>query len=604
MLGDKHVPEEYLLASERQRLELLRGLMDTDGSVILGSGTPRCEFTSTRRVLADAVLFLARSLGWKATLREGLAKLNGRVIGPKYRVSWNAYRDRTPFGLGRKTQRLAVRPSRPARSATVQVVGVRRVGAVPTRCIQVAAEDGLYLAGDGLVTTHNSTLAGGIALYLTGADGEPGAQVVAAAASKLQAGFVFNPIKSLAERAPDLRGRFRPLTGRILHPASGSEFTVVSSVADTQHGANIHGAIIDELHVHKKRDLVDAIETGTGARRQPLTVILTTPDDGKPNTVYAGRRRLVEQLARGVLKDPASYGVVFGLPDRADPLRPSNWAKANPGYPISPTHDFMQSAATKARTGPVELALFKRLHAGQRTRQTTTYLDLKRWVANRVPGPVRATDLARFEGRQAFGGLDLGSVSDLTALCWLIPDGDGYQAAWRFWCPEDALPGLDGRTAGAASKAWVPGGWLATTPGNVTDYDFIEAQIEADAAVLAVESIGMDMWNGTQLANDLQADGLPVMKVRQGFATMSPALKEAKRRMLLGELRHDGNPVMEWCVDNLAVAVDPAGNVKPDKASSADKIDGVAALCNAFSEAMSTDRLASSYREDRGLMVI
>lgn len=449
-----------------------------------------------------------------------------------------------------------------------------------------------------------TTLAGGIALYLTGADGEPGAQVVAAAASKLQAGFVFNPIKSLAERAPDLRGRFRPLTGRILHPASGSEFTVVSSVADTQHGANIHGAIIDELHVHKKRDLVDAIETGTGARRQPLTVILTTPDDGKPNTVYAGRRRLVEQLARGVLKDPASYGVVFGLPDRADPLRPSNWAKANPGYPISPTHDFMQSAATKARTGPVELALFKRLHAGQRTRQTTTYLDLKRWVANRVPGPVRATDLARFEGRQAFGGLDLGSVSDLTALCWLIPDGDGYQAAWRFWCPEDALPGLDGRTAGAASKAWVPGGWLATTPGNVTDYDFIEAQIEADAAVLAVESIGMDMWNGTQLANDLQADGLPVMKVRQGFATMSPALKEAKRRMLLGELRHDGNPVMEWCVDNLAVAVDPAGNVKPDKASSADKIDGVAALCNAFSEAMSTDRLASSYREDRGLMVI
>lgn len=449
-----------------------------------------------------------------------------------------------------------------------------------------------------------STIAGGVALYLTGADGEQGAQVVAAASTKGQAGFVFDPIKRLVEKSPSLRGRFRPLTGKILHPASGSNFSVVSSVGDTQHGANIHGAIIDELHVHKKRDLVDAIETGTGARDQPLVLIITTSDDGKPNTIYASKRRLIEQLSRGVLKNPATYGVVFGLDEKADPLQPANWPKANPGYPISPTHDFLVSAAAKARTGPVELALFKRLHAGQRTRQTTTYLDLKKWNSNKVAGPLRPLDIDSLQGRQAFGGLDLGSVSDLTALCWLLPDeDDGYYALWRFWCPEDALPSLDARTAEEASKTWLKQGWLTTTPGNVTDYGFIEAQILADAEILAVSSIGLDMWNATQLANDLTEDGLPIVKVRQGFATMSPALKEAKRRMLLRQLRHDGNPVMQWCVDNLAVATDPAGNVKPDKANSADKIDGVSALCNAITEAMS-GHVPSSYDENHGLMVV
>lgn len=447
-----------------------------------------------------------------------------------------------------------------------------------------------------------STLAGGIALYLTGADGEQGAQVVAAASTKTQAGFVFNPIKQLAKKSPALRGRFRPLTGKILHPASGSEFLVVSAVADTQHGANIHGAIIDELHVHKQRDLVDAIETGTGARQQPLIVILTTPDDGKPNTIYAAKRRLVEQLARGALKDSSTYGVVFGLPEKANALNPANWPKANPGYPISPTHDYLSTAATKAKSSPVDLANFKRLHAGMRTRQTTTYLELGKWDSNKLVGPRSLP--AMFEGRTAFGGLDLGSVSDLTALCWLLPEDGGYRALWRFWAPEDSLEDLDKRTAGAASKDWVKAGWLETTPGNVTDYDWIKAAVMADAEVLDVESIGMDMWNGTQLANDLMDEGLPLVKVRQGFITMNPAMQEIKRRMLKRELRHDGNPVMRWCIDNLSVAIDPAGNVKPDKAKSADKIDGVSALANAISEALATDREHDTYGDNRGLLVV
>lgn len=437
-----------------------------------------------------------------------------------------------------------------------------------------------------------STLSGGIALYLTGADGEAGAQVVAAASTKDQAGFVFAPIKSLVEKAPGLKGRFIPRTGKILHPKSGSYFGVISSAADAQHGANLHGAIIDELHIHKTPDLVDTLETGTGSRDQPLVVMITTADDGRPNTVYARKRKYVEQLTRGVFKDPSTFGVVFAIPQTADPLKPANWPKSNPGYPISPTRAYLEGAAKKAKNSPAELAAFKRLHTGQRTKQTTAYLDLKDWDRN---AGARLYE-ANLIGREAYGGLDLGSVSDLTALCWLFPFDDGrpgYDAIWRFWTPEENLEALDKRTADNAT-VWVKDGWLTLTPGNVTDYDYIKEQVLEDMGTFEVETVGLDMWNATHLANQLLDEEVPLVEVRQGFKTMSPAMKEIKRLTLLGKrgdtrLHHGGNPVMRWMVDNLAIGLDPAGNVKPDKKNSGDKIDGISALANAISEAISAD---------------
>lgn len=439
-----------------------------------------------------------------------------------------------------------------------------------------------------------STLSGGIAVYLTGADGEPGAEVVAAASTKDQAGFVFAPIKTLVEKSPALKGRFIPRTGKILHPKSGSYMQVISSAADAQHGANLHGAIIDELHIHKTPDLVETLETGTGSRDQPLVVMITTADDGKPNTIYARKRKYAEQLARGLFQDASFYGVVFAIPDGADPLKPANWAKANPGYPISPTHSYLESMAKRAKNSPAELASFKRLHTGQRTKQTTAYIDLKAWDRNK--GTVLNED--DLQGRTAYGGLDLGSVSDITALCWLFPYTDGrvgYDAIWRFWAPEDTLDQLDKRTAGGAST-WVRDGWLTLTPGNVTDYDFIQQQVLADMDAFDVETVGFDKWNATQLANTLLDEGVPLVETRQGYRTMSPAMKEIQRLVLMGKrtdvrLHHGGNPVMRWMTDNLAVAMDPAGNVKPDKANASDKIDGWSALANAMFEATADEHV-------------
>lgn len=427
--------------------------------------------------------------------------------------------------------------------------------------------------------------ASGTAIYLTGADHEPGAQVVCAATNKDQAKFAFDPMKQTVRGSPALKKTFDAFQSKIIHKASGSVFEPVANVGDAQHGRDLHGGILDEVHLHKTNDLIEAIETGTGSRIQPLILFITTADAGKRHTPYDEKRSRIEKLARGTLKDSTTYGVIFAAEKTDDPFIESTWRKANPGYGVSPTKRFMASAANKAKDSPAELASFQRLHLGLRTKQQFRFLDMDAWDAN-----ASIVDISRLKGRECFGGLDLGSTSDLTAVCWVFPDGDAFDVLLRCWTPEAALEHLDSRTAGAAS-GWVKQGWLSITPGNVTDYDFIKHQIRRDRDEFIVSEIAYDRWNATQLVNDLMNEDAPMLTMGQGFASMSAPTKDLQRMVLTGTpdhpiIRHGGNPALRWMVDNFAVAMDPAGNVKPDKANAGDKIDGVVALIMALSRAV------------------
>lgn len=435
-----------------------------------------------------------------------------------------------------------------------------------------------------------STTLGGIAVYMTAADGESGAEVIAAATTTDQAGFVFAPVKALVENAPALKAHLRAYARKIVHPASASYFQAISSVADAQHGANIHCAVIDELHVHKSADMVETLETGTGSRDQPLVATITTADDGRPGTIYARKRKRVEQLAGRVITDATVFGVVWAADPDDDPFAEETWRKANPGFGISPTRAFLAKEAAKAKDSPADLAKFLRLHLGLRTKQATRYLELGPWDAS-----AGMVDEAKLVGRACHGGLDLASVSDITALCWDFGDGDRHELLWRFWLPEDRLPDLSKRTAGEAN-VWVRNGLLSTTPGNVIDNDFIVATVLKDAAKFDVRTIGFDRWGATDVVRRLGDEGLTCVPVGQGFASTSAPLKEILRLVLSGRYVHGGNPVMRWMVDNLAVRMDPAGNVKPDKDRASDKIDGVAAAVVAMKEYMDAEAA-----EDAGL---
>jgi len=444
-----------------------------------------------------------------------------------------------------------------------------------------------------------TTVLSGLLLVLAFADGEAGAQVLAVAGSEKQARHCFDPAAQLARSSPQLKAAgVRALQSRIIQQTTGSYFAVAASVGDLLHGANIHAAGIDELHIHKTSDVVDAVESGTGARTQPLVLTITTADDGRPETVYAHKRDYIERLARGVVKQPSVYGVVFAADEGDDPFAEETMMKANPGYGVSPTRAFLADEASKAQQNPVNLARYLRLHLGIRTKQESKYFELPVWDRN-----ASIVDETKLRKKHAFGGLDLASTSDLTALCWLFPDGrEGYDAIWRFWTPEANLRKLDDRTAGAASS-WARLGYLRVTPGEVTDYAYVKAQIVKDLATFKVVELAYDPWNASQLVTDLQSEGAPMVTVRQGYASLSPPTKQLSRLLLQGTaerplMRHGANPVMRWMVDNVAIAQDPAGNVKPDRARSGDKIDGVAALVTALSRAMVTGKPRRSAYED------
>jgi phage terminase large subunit-like protein len=430
-----------------------------------------------------------------------------------------------------------------------------------------------------------TTLSGGIALYLVSADGEQGAEVYALAAGKDQARRTFDPVKQIAQKSPDLKPYIHTVSDRIIHGRSSSYFQVASSLADLIHGSNIHGAIVDELHVHRRPDLLEAVETGTGSRQQPLIAIITTADDGRTQSIYARKRQMIEQLAERVITDETTYGVIWCAGENDDPFVEGTWRKANPGYGTSPTSSYLKRAAKKAENSPADLASFQRLHLGIRAKARGAYISLKVWDRN-----ASVVDEGKLTGRWAFGGLDLASTSDLTALAWVFPDGGAVDVLWRIWVPEASISSLDKRSAGAASL-WVRQGKLLTTPGEVTDYDFIRRQINTDLDAFRVESIAYDPWNSTQLVTNLLADGAPMEKMRQGFASMSSPTKSLQRLCTQGTaehpvVRHGGNPVARWAIYNLAVVSDPAGNVKPDRDKSLDKIDPAVALIMALAGAI------------------
>lgn len=581
VLGNKHVPDVYLTASAEQRMALLQGLMDTDGSADAGRKIPRVEFSSTNPRLADAVLFLARSLGWKATSKESRAVLNGRDVGPRWRVAWTAHQDRPPFRLTRKVQRLSWPTGQSTRSGTNTIVSVERVPTVPTRCIQVAHPSGQFLAGPGLIPTHNSTISSGISLVLLLADGEPGAEVYAAAGSMAQAGRVFDDAKTMVSTAKAAARRCEVLASVIRVPKTGSIFRALSRVAETAHGLNVHGAVIDEVHTLRlRRALVEAIETGTGARDQPLVVFITTADEDEEGTIYDEKHTRTVRVASGVVRDPSHYGVIWRADADDDPFADATLAKANPGAGRSPTWAYLRKEAEKARTTPSYFPTYCRLHLNLRKRDATRWLDLDRWAVADRSIVVRE----HLAGRRAWGGLDLSAVSDLTAWCVIAESqqpGKQLEMLWRFWLPEGRVDELE-RQLQVPLRTWARQGWLSLTDGDVIDYTAVQAAVLADCRLVDMQRVSYDRMFAGQLVQQLdeQLHGVDVLPVNQTFLGLSPACKELERLLGAGTVATGGNPVARWHAGCVEVKRDDNDNirpVKPNRQKSLNRIDGIQA---------------------------
>lgn len=429
-----------------------------------------------------------------------------------------------------------------------------------------------------------STLSSGIGLVLLLADREIGAEVYAAAGSLPQAERVFDDAKRMALTSRAVRGRVEVLRGLIRVPRTGGVFRALSKIAETAHGLNVSGAIVDEVHVHKRRDLIDAIETGTGARDQPLVIFITTADEGIEGSIYDEKHTYTRRCADNVVFDPGHYGVIWAAEEGDDPYAEATWRKANPGLGASPSLAYMRREANKARSTPSYFPTFCRLSLNRRMRSSSRWLPLTLWDENNG-----AVDDQAFRYRRAWGGVDLSAVSDLSAWVLAVESrkpGVELELISRFWLPEERIDELEAQLQ-VPLRQWADDGLLMLTEGDAIDYGAIEKQIIADCRRLDVQRISYDRMFAGQLVQRVESKtrGVDLVPIAQTYLGMSPGSKELERLLREGRLHHGGNPILRWNASVVEVYRDGNDNmrpVKPDRGKSSARIDGIAATVMAL----------------------
>jgi phage terminase large subunit-like protein len=593
VLGNKHIPPIYLRASREQRLSLLQGIMDTDGSVTLGG---KCEITLCSKPLIDGVQELLHSLGYKCVIRESAAKLNGKEVGRRWRIGFQAYLDQPIFRLQRKAERLCDRPSKGIRSFSRAIIGCESVPSVPVKCITVDAESHLFLAGKSLILSANSgksPLCAGLGMYGLMADGEARAEIYAGAAKKEQAMILFRDAVAMAELSPELSTRLIK-SGRgeeawnLAYPETGSYFRPVSS-DDKKSGNRPHFALLDEIHEHKNSTVIEMMRAGTKGRRQALIFMITNAGHDRTSVCW-NYHDYATKIASGQLEDDSFFSYVCALDENEDPFIDENcWIKVNPSLGVTIQRQYIEEQVTQARGMPSKESVVRRLNFCQWVGAESPWISSDVWFDTRENYPPE-----QLYGRRCFGGLDLSSTQDLTALILLFePTNDDPN--WRllpyFWLP--AL-GLDekGRRDGVDYLTWVRQGHLETTPGAAIDKAFVLKRLAEIAADYDLQSVGYDRWRIEDLKNMADNDGIDIdfQPFGQGFKDMAPAVDEFETRLLARQLKHDGNPVMTWCAANAVVATDPAGNRKPTKQKSTGRIDGVVAAVMAVGQTLGADK--------------
>lgn len=445
-----------------------------------------------------------------------------------------------------------------------------------------------------------TTWIAGIGLYLFVGDGEAGAEVFTAATKLSQAKLIHVESEMMVRQSKELSKHITIQRNNLFIDGTSCKYVPLGADAKTEDGLNPHGALIDELHAHPSRELYDVIDSATGAREQPLMLMITTAGFGGLETICRVEDEYVKGILEETLEDDKYFGVIYQL-DEAEKLGDdfedsdeksdnwqdeSTWIKANPNLGVSVNIEKLREAATKAKQDPSALDNFLTKHLDMWVKGARKWMPLKQW--KKCAAKYTFDDLKTADA--VFAGLDLASVSDLCSLVIVANMPDGKKRIWgKHYLPEDKALSTENKNA-ALYKRWADAGWLTLTEGNVTDYDYIERDIHAMMSCLPIQEVAFDKYNATQIVNNLQAEDVPMVEFRQGFLSMSPAMKQLEIDILTGKLQHPNDPVINWAISNVVMIRDAAGNQKPDKEKSIGKIDPVVAMImatgrsNAFAE--------------------
>jgi phage terminase large subunit-like protein len=426
-----------------------------------------------------------------------------------------------------------------------------------------------------------STWAAAVLLLLLAADGEPGAQVYSAATTGEQAREVFDVARNMADREPEFKARFGVDVGKhditIASTASGAK--PLNAEGSTLDGLNIHAAVVDELHAHKTRALFDVLDSATGARSQPMIIMITTAGSDRSGICYEQRDYTIKVLNRTLI-DETWFGMIFTL-DEGDAWHdPAVWRKSNPNLGVSVKVDDLEAACRKALATPSAQGNFLTKRMNVWVNADSAWMDMQAWD--------RCADLSltvdKVKHLPCVAANDLASKVDVAANVKIFRDeaADLYYLIPTFWLPERAVE--QGRNS--QYDGWRRGKHLRVTEGEVIDFDQIEDQIRIDQATLDMTECACDPWQATQLIGHMLEEGAPMVEYRQTVQTMSEPMKAFEALVLQGKIIHNGNPMMTWMVSNVVCHRDVKDNIYPRKERDENKIDGAVAAIMAIGRAI------------------
>lgn len=425
----------------------------------------------------------------------------------------------------------------------------------------------------------------GLALYMLCADGETRSKVYSAAKTREQAAMVYEPAAIMARSNPALAKRLvvTKSSKKIDFEQTASEYKALASDAGAIHGTNPHCVLFDELHTQTTRDLYDVLKSGQGARAQPLFASLTTAGHGR-ETICREVWTRAQAIRDGASNAATFLPMIYESQPDDDWTNEDVWRACNPNLGVTVQWEFLRDECRRAKETPAYENTFRNLYLNQWTEQATRWLPMDRWD---VCGGDLLPDALL--GRTCWAALDLSTTTDLSAFVLAFPFDDGSVALLPFfWRPESTATEA-GKRDHVDYREWSRRGHLSLTPGRVVDHDRIRADINAIAKRYHIQEIACDRWNASQLMAQLAGDGFDVVEHGQGFASMSAPSKEFERLVVGGKLIHGGHPIMRYNAANVAIETDAAGNIKPTKANSTGRIDGVVAGVMATGRALTAE---------------
>lgn len=430
-----------------------------------------------------------------------------------------------------------------------------------------------------------SALCSGLGLYHLMADGVRGGQVYSAAASQEQARIVHRAAAKMVKMSPALVSRLRVIdtSKRIVHDESGSFFKAMSAEHHTQEGHNISALFFDELHAQRTRHLWDTLQFGTRARRQPLSVAITTAGWDRESICFE-QHEYAQAILNGTIHDDRFFAYILAAkPDEEWKDTESEacravWRRTNPALGIILSEDDFADDVREAQQSVAQENTLKRYRFNIWTSQAVGWLSMDAWHAC----PERVPD-EELLGEECFAGLDLASTQDLSSMALFFPKQKAVKV-W-FWVPEDVAEAHDERDE-APYLEWARDGLITLTDGNVLDQERIRDDINAIVKSYRVREAAVDKYEGNWIMQKVGQLGVTPVMFPQTYAAMNEPAKALERMVLARELAHGHNPVLDWQAGNVGVKLTIDEKMRPVKMSRTGRIDGIVALTMAIGRAI------------------